>query len=312
MNDATAPYLVLRMSGTEGASLDSVRLEFKNKEDATIGVFWFSENAEGSLRGIDGNLLPALSTTAKEYVIDLGKSGISTDIGAFHVHSGGNAVGGQITLEQVSYATVETVDYAEIMKALPVYQVPDTEKPVLTVNVPATAVVGDSIEIAVKATDDSGNVVTKISVVKDGKDVSLKDSKTYSYTIDVGDKANVFLRKYSWHVESKLDVESMREAAELLLGEKDFRSLSDMKTKKSSVRTINTINIYEKSDIITIEYTGDGFLYHMVRKITALLVEIGIGRLKLCHIDELLDKKDRHAFKLLAPAKGLCLEEVFY
>ena len=137
-------------------------------------------------------------------------------------------------------------------------------------------------------------------------------SKTYSYTIDVGDKANVFLRKYSWHVESKLDVESMREAAELLLGEKDFRSLSDMKTKKSSVRTINTINIYEKSDIITIEYTGDGFLYHMVRKITALLVEIGIGRLKLCHIDELLDKKDRHAFKLLAPAKGLCLEEVFY
>jgi len=189
MNDATAPYLVLRMSGTEGASLDSVRLEFKNKEDATIGVFWFSENAEGSLRGIDGNLLPALSTTAKEYVIDLGKSGISTDIGAFHVHSGGNAVGGQITLEQVSYATVETVDYAEIMKALPVYQVPDTEKPVLTVNVPATAVVGDSIEIAVKATDDSGNVVTKISVVKDGKDVSLKDNSFVAeagvYTVTV-------------------------------------------------------------------------------------------------------------------------------
>ncbi len=136
--------------------------------------------------------------------------------------------------------------------------------------------------------------------------------KTYSYTLDIGDKANVFVRRYTWHLEDKLDMALMNEAAAYLIGQYDFRSLSDMKTKKSSVRTIYAINISCKSDIITIEYTGDGFLYHMVRKITALLVEIGAGRIKIDEIKNILDKRNRQAFKLLAPAKGLCLEEVFY
>lgn len=140
--------------------------------------------------------------------------------------------------------------------------------------------------------------------------------KVYAYSLDVGSKADVFLRKYAWHIEDKLDIELMREGATLLVGEKDFRSLSDMKTKKSSIRILNSVDIIEKnpveSDIITIRFTGNGFLYHQVRKLTALLVEIGTGRLKPCVVEEILDKKDRQAFKLLAPAKGLCLEEVFY
>ncbi len=136
--------------------------------------------------------------------------------------------------------------------------------------------------------------------------------KTYSYTIDMGDKANVFLRKFAWNTGYNLDISKMKEASKLLVGKKDFRSLSDMKSNKSSVRTIYTINISQKSDIITIEYTGDGFLYHMVRKITAMLVEVGADRIQPCQVIDILDKKDNKAFKLLAPAKGLCLEEVFY
>jgi len=137
-------------------------------------------------------------------------------------------------------------------------------------------------------------------------------SKTYSYVIDMGDKASVFTRKYSWHVNEHLDIKMMNEVANILLGQKDFRSFSDMKTKKSSVRTIYSIEITREYDIITIKFTGDGFLYHMVRKLTAVLVEAGAGRVLPCDVEELLDKKDRQAFKLLAPAKGLCLEEVFY
>lgn len=136
--------------------------------------------------------------------------------------------------------------------------------------------------------------------------------KRYSYTLDMGDKPQVFLRRYSWHVDDNLDVDRMNEGIKLLLGKRDFRSLSDMKTKKSSVRTISDINIIKQSNILTIEYIGDGFLYHMVRKITALLVEVGAGRIEPSSITDILDKKDRQAFKLLAPAKGLCLEEVFY
>ncbi len=155
--------------------------------------------------------------------------------------------------------------------------------------------------------------IISVEIVEDRFHARLNaKSKTYSYKLDVGDKGNVFLRKYSWHIDEKLDVRLMDEATNHLVGKRDFRSLSDMKTKKSSVRTINSINILKENDIITIEFTGDGFLYHMVRKLTALLVEIGAGRLEACHINDILDKKDRQAFKLMAPAKGLCLEKVFY
>lgn len=136
--------------------------------------------------------------------------------------------------------------------------------------------------------------------------------KRYSYTIDNATKANVFTRKYAWHYEEQLDIDRMIQAADILIGQHDFRSFSDMKTKKSSVRTIEKININRESDMITINFTGDGFLYHMVRKITALFVEIGAGRMNAKDIYDILDKKDRQSFKLLAPAKGLCLEEVFY
>lgn len=155
--------------------------------------------------------------------------------------------------------------------------------------------------------------IKEVRIVEDNFHARLSaKKKTYSYTLDIGDKANVFLRKFSWHMEDKLDIGLMNKAALSLVGQFDFRSLSDMKTKKSSVRTIYAININCKSDIITIEYTGDGFLYHMVRKITALLVEVGAGRIEIEEIKNILDKRNRQAFKLLAPAKGLCLEEVFY
>ena len=155
--------------------------------------------------------------------------------------------------------------------------------------------------------------VKSVDVVDYGFHARLSaKKKIYSYTIDVGEKANVFLRKYSWHLEERLDVSKMNEATNILLGQKDFRSFSDMKTKKSSIRTIYSIHITKESDIINVQFTGDGFLYHMVRKLTALLVEVGAGRIMPSQIEELLDKKDRQAFKLLAPAKGLCLEEVFY
>ncbi len=155
--------------------------------------------------------------------------------------------------------------------------------------------------------------VKSVDVVDYGFHARLSaKKKIYSYTIDVGEKADVFLRRYSWHLEEKLDISKMNEAADILLGQKDFRSFSDMKTKKSSVRTIYSIHITKESDIINVQFTGDGFLYHMVRKLTALLVEVGAGRIMPSQIEELLDKKDRQAFKLLAPAKGLCLEEVFY
>ena len=82
--------------------------------------------------------------------------------------------------------------------------------------------------------------------------------------------------------------------------------------KKSTVRDIYSIHIYEKDGIIHIEYTGNGFLYHMVRKLTAAFMEVGLGVKTIDDIKDILEKQDRQAFKSMAPAKGLVLMKVMY
>lgn len=137
--------------------------------------------------------------------------------------------------------------------------------------------------------------------------------KTYLYRIDNADKADVFTRKYSWHCADYLDIEVMRELAVIFTGTHDFMSFSDVKNdKKSTVRTINNIAITQEQHIINIEFDGDGFLYHMVRKITAALIEAGMGRVTAKELLYIMEQCDRQAFKRIAPAKGLTLKEVRY
>lgn len=140
--------------------------------------------------------------------------------------------------------------------------------------------------------------------------------KHYRYQICLGQRADVFQRKYLWLLEQSLDIERMRQAAKLLLGTKDFRALCDEKKKeKSTVRTLEEITIttsYEDGNTdITLDFYGDGFLYHEVRHITALLVNVASGKEPMEQILKLLETPGAH-YAALAPAHGLCLVSVEY
>jgi len=58
--------------------------------------------------------------------------------------------------------------------------------------------------------------------------------------------------------------------------------------------------------------TGDGFLYGMVRILTALLVEVGLGRREPAHVDLLLRSRDRSLAPGALPPHGLFLWKVNY
>ena len=139
-------------------------------------------------------------------------------------------------------------------------------------------------------------------------------SKTYVYTIDNNKFANVFLKKYAYHVEGQLDIEKMREASKYLLGTHDFKGFSAVKdkSKKSTIRTINYINITEKDNIIKIEYNGNGFLLNMVRILSGTLIKVAKGEIEPIKVKELLEEKSRSELAEKAPAKGLCMKEVKY
>lgn len=141
----------------------------------------------------------------------------------------------------------------------------------------------------------------------------LATGKKYIYVIDNSIKADVFTRKFSTYISEKLDIDKMRQAADVFVGKHDFINFCDMKNKKkSSVRIINSINILCENDIISIEFDGNGFLYHMVRRITAALIEVGLHRLDVDDLNGFLDGSNNKRFDTLAPAKGLVLKEVRY
>lgn len=112
--------------------------------------------------------------------------------------------------------------------------------------------------------------------------------------------------------EYVLDVNAMKEAAKLLGGKHDFKAFtSNHRTKKSTVRTID-IQITETPEEIVFDYTGDGFLYHMVRILTGTLIEVGEGKRTPESMTNILNSEERANAGVLVPAKGLTLVEVYY
>ncbi len=137
--------------------------------------------------------------------------------------------------------------------------------------------------------------------------------KTYRYRIWNSQIPTVFERRYVYEVAEKLNLEDMRRAASYLIGKHDFKAFtSNKRSKKSTVRTIEEIKIEQQGNEVVLTYSGDGFLYHMVRILTGTLIEVGLGQRTSESMERLLQSGKRDDAGMLVPAKGLALMEVRY
>lgn len=138
--------------------------------------------------------------------------------------------------------------------------------------------------------------------------------KTYCYRIWNSTLPCVFERRYVYEVPERLDLDAMRAAASCFVGKHDFKAFtSNKKSRKSTVRTIDAIQMEKVGNELVMTYSGDGFLYHMVRILTGTLIEVGLGQRSPASVGALLEKNaSREMSGALVPAKGLCLVEVRY
>ena len=137
--------------------------------------------------------------------------------------------------------------------------------------------------------------------------------KRYRYRIINSQIPDVFWRRYATEEPEELDLDAMRKAAELLLGEHDFKAFtSAKKSKKSTVRRIDEIRIERIENRVEFVFTGNGFLHHMIRILMGTLLEVGKGIRTPESVTDILKSGDRAKAGALVPAKGLVLEEVFY
>ena len=137
--------------------------------------------------------------------------------------------------------------------------------------------------------------------------------KMYRYRVLNTEIPHIFDRRYVYIFPEPLALEAMRGAIPYLTGTHDFKAFTSAKKgKKSTVRTIERIDLERTGDEIQFTYTGDGFLYHMVRILTGTLLEVGTGKREPEDMKTILESGLREKAGPLVPAKGLTLVKVWY
>lgn len=112
-------------------------------------------------------------------------------------------------------------------------------------------------------------------------------------------------RRASW-VRQPLDEAAMNQAAQYLLGEHDFTSFRATGCQAThAVREIQSISVAREGEVINLDISANGFLYHMVRNIAGSLIRVGKGKAQPDWIRELLIAQDRKQAAPTAQPDGL-------
>lgn len=137
--------------------------------------------------------------------------------------------------------------------------------------------------------------------------------KVYRYTVWNGPVLPPLLIDRAWHVPGKLDMDLMRSACVGFTGRHDFAAFCarGSKAPEPTTRTVPAIRVTRKGPEIAMTFHGEGFLYKMVRMLTASAVRCAAGRIPLQELQHRLDNAGPR-INHVAPAGGLCLVRVTY
>jgi tRNA pseudouridine38-40 synthase len=139
------------------------------------------------------------------------------------------------------------------------------------------------------------------------------DAIARSYLYQISRRRTALGKRYVWWIKDELELRSMRQAAGLFSGLRDFRSFTaDDPEEKSTKVQLEPIEIGEAGDLILIRIVGSHFIWKMVRQIVGALAEVGRGSLTPAEVDMFLTDESDAPAKLTAPPSGLFLERVYY
>ena len=139
-------------------------------------------------------------------------------------------------------------------------------------------------------------------------------SRVYRYTVWNHSYPPALWRNFSYWVMDSLDLNAMQEAAQSLLGSHDFSAIaSSLPPGRNPVRTVKRWDIRREDERVIIETEGDSFLPHQIRRTNALLVRVGLSKLPVDAIRNIIDRSVQKMDSCPSlPARGLCLIRVNY
>lgn len=136
-------------------------------------------------------------------------------------------------------------------------------------------------------------------------------SRQYRYLVLNSAVRSPLLQAFTWQVVGRLDVEAMREAASLLVGQHDFAAFAGP-VPGSTVRSLRRCELRVQGPLLTAHMEANSFLPHQVRRTVGMLVQVGLGRQSPADLAALLREPRPGAGGPAAPPQGLCLMKVSY
>ncbi len=136
-------------------------------------------------------------------------------------------------------------------------------------------------------------------------------SRSYLYRISL--KKNVFTHDNAYYVRQHLDIEKMNAATKILFDYKDFQCFSktntDVKTYNCDVKQAAW---FLNEDELHFIITADRFLRNMVRAIVGTMINVGLGKISVEDVHNIIKSKSRSKAGYSVPAHALYLTKVVY
>jgi len=130
--------------------------------------------------------------------------------------------------------------------------------------------------------------------------------RSYIYNILNGPTPSALWADRSLFIPIRLDIQSMKKASKYLIGEHDFSSFRGSGCQsKTPIRNMQAIKISRKDNFVTLEFTANAFLLHMVRIIVGTLIMVGKKEIQPKEVDKILKQKNRKIAGKTVNSSGL-------